>query len=38
MSREELLQRLAQTLPETVDELSPEGELPDGPAEERDGG
>ena len=37
MSREELLQRLAQNLPETVDELSPEGELPDGPSDERDG-
>lgn len=32
MSREELLQRLARNLPETVDELSPEGELPDGSA------
>lgn len=37
LSREELLQRLAQNLPETVDELSPEGALPDGPADERDG-
>lgn len=31
MSREELLRRLATNLPETVDELSPEGELPDSP-------
>jgi uncharacterized protein YidB (DUF937 family) len=31
MSREELLQRLARNLPETVDELSPEGDLPESP-------
>jgi uncharacterized protein YidB (DUF937 family) len=31
MSREELLRRLATNLPETVDELSPEGELPESP-------
>ena len=31
MSREELLRRLATDLPETVDELSPEGELPESP-------
>lgn len=31
MSREELLQRLATNLPATVDELSPDGDLPDQP-------
>lgn len=32
LSREEILERLAVNIPETVDELSPEGELPEGPA------
>ena len=33
LSREELLRRLSQTLPETVDQLTPEGRLPQsGPA------
>lgn len=31
MSREEILERLAVNLPETVDELSPEGDLPESP-------
>ncbi len=31
MSREELLQRLATNLPETVDELSPDGDLSESP-------
>lgn len=31
MTREEVLERLAVNLPETVDELSPEGDLPEGP-------
>jgi uncharacterized protein YidB (DUF937 family) len=33
LSREELLRRLSQTLPDTVDQLTPEGRLPrSGPA------
>jgi uncharacterized protein YidB (DUF937 family) len=33
LSREELLRRLSQTLPQTVDQLTPEGRLPPvGPA------
>jgi uncharacterized protein YidB (DUF937 family) len=33
LSREEILKRLAVNLPEAVDELSPDGHLPEGQAE-----
>ena len=33
LSREEILRRLAVNLPEAVDELSPDGHLPEGSAE-----